>query len=366
MQHIYRQIVGLEAFRPVVLTRKREEAERFPFDDVVVIPKPRSHELQRFWSKKVREVPLQIIPSEAARITRTLREQHAQLLHIYFGHIGVLLLPLIKARPVPMIVSFHGADSMVDMEKSAYRSLTQTMLDSVDLVLARSQSIVDRLIMLGCRKNRIRIHRTGIPLGELQFRPRSIPVDGKWHIVQACRLIKKKGLPVTLRAFAAFAGDFPEATLTIAGEGPLLSSLKDLAKELGVKDRVSFPGFLSAIDLHRLYYEAHLFMHPSELAPDGNQEGVPNSMLEAMATGLPVVATTHGGIPEAIEDGVSGILVEERNDHALADAMRKLASDEALYRSIGEAASRAVSAKFEISNQIHTLEGYYREVLESD
>jgi glycosyltransferase involved in cell wall biosynthesis len=364
MHHVYRQIVGLETFRPVVLTRKREEAERFPLDDVVIVPKPRSHELQRFWSRKVLDEPLQILPSEAAMITAVLKEHHARLLHVYFGHIGVLLLPLIKARPVPMIVSFHGADAMVDMEKAAFRSPTQTMLDSVALVLARSESLVERLVMLGCRKSKIRIHRTGIPLDELPFRPRSHPTDGKWRFVQACRLIEKKGLPVTLRAFARFAEEYPESTLTIAGNGPLLSDLKDLVKELGIKDRVDFPGFLAQEDLHKLYYDAHAFLHPSELGKDGNQEGVPNSMLEAMATGLPVVATTHGGIPEAVDHGISGLLVDEGDDAALAHALRNLAADEAFYRSIGEAGSKAVAEKFEIGRQTRILESYYREVLD--
>ena len=262
MQHIYRQIVGLDSFRPVVLTRKRVEAERFPFDDVVVVPKSRSHELQRFWRRKIRDEPIQILSTEATRITEKLRECHARLLHVYFGNIGVLLLPLIKARPVPVIVSFHGADAMVDMEKAAFRSLTQTMLDAVDLVLARSESIVERLVMLGCRKSKIRVHRTGIPLDELPFKPRSRPADGKWRMVQACRLVEKKGLPVTLRAFARFAGDFPGSTLTIAGEGPLLADLKNLARDLGLEDHVAFPGFLQVNDLHRLYYDAHLFLHP--------------------------------------------------------------------------------------------------------
>jgi colanic acid/amylovoran biosynthesis glycosyltransferase len=363
MRHVYRQIVGMESVRPLVLTRKREEAARFPFDDVVVMPKPRIHELQRFWSRKVRDEPLQILPSEAARITEVLRSHHARLLHVYFGHIGVLLLPLIKAHPVPVVVSFHGADAMVDMDKPSFRLPTQTMLDAVDLVLARSESLVERLVMLGCQKSKIRIHRTGIPLDELPFQPRSFPKKGKWRVVQACRLIEKKGLPVTLRAFASFSREFPDSTLVIAGEGPLLSDLKDLAKDLGIKDRVTFPGFLAADELRRLYYEAHLFLHPSELGKDGNQEGVPNSMLEAMATGLPVVATTHGGIPEAIDNGVSGLLVDERDDKALAVSMRKLATDEVLYRAIGEAGSKAVSDKFEIRKQIRSLEGFYRELL---
>ena len=86
-------------------------------------------------------------------------------------------------------------------------------------------------------------------------------------------------------------------------------------------DQVRFVGFLSQAQLREQFYRSHIFLHPSELGGDGNQEGVPNAMLEAMASGLPVFATDHGGIPEAIEHGMSGVLVEERDHAALAEAM---------------------------------------------
>jgi colanic acid/amylovoran biosynthesis glycosyltransferase len=363
MLHVYRQICGIERFRSIVLARKREEEDRFPFRDVILVPKPFSHELQRFWSRNVRDEPLQITPSEIARITAALKKSNARLLHIYFGHIGVLLLPLIKVRPVPIVVSFHGADVMVQMNKPSFRLATETMLGAVDLVLVRSESLGERLIALGCNKGKIRIHRTGIPLDKLSFRQRHSPRDGRWRLIQACRLIEKKGLPVTLHAFARFCEDYPESRLTIAGNGPLLPNLKELASDLGLRERVEFPGFLSQEELRSAYYESHLFTHPSELGKDGNQEGVPNSMLEAMATGLPVLATKHGGIPEAVKSNVSGILVDEGDHKALAHAMLKLAGHEAKYEAMSEAARRAVANKFDLRAQVAVLESFYQEAL---
>src|SRR5204863_651999 len=100
-----------------------------------------------------------------------------------------------------------------------------------------------------------------------------------------------------------------------------LGELQKLACELRIENRVSFPGFISQERLREIYYSSHIFLHPSETGSDGNQEGIPNSMLEAMATGLPVFATQHGGIPEAIENGISGVLVAERNYEALSQAL---------------------------------------------
>ena len=205
---------------------------------------------------------------------------------------------VIRAWKNPSIVSFHGADVMVDMDKPAYREATLRMLDAVTLVLVRSESLRRALVDLGRDRKKIEIQRTGIPLEEFPFRDRAVPKNGEWRFVQAGRLIEKKGLPVTLRAFSTFLKKHPNATLTIAGEGPLLPELQKFVGESGINERVSFTGFVSQEQLREIYYRSHIFLHPSQTGRDGNQEGIPNSMLEAMATGLPVFATEHGALPK--------------------------------------------------------------------
>jgi colanic acid/amylovoran biosynthesis glycosyltransferase len=181
--------------------------------------------------------------------------------------------------------------------------------------------------------------------------------------VQAGRLIEKKGLPVSLRAFASFLHRYPNATLTIAGEGPLLGDLQKLARELKIDNRVSFTGFISQAELRDIFFASHNFLHPSETGPDGNQEGIPNSMLEAMATGLPVFATQHGGIPEAIENGVSGVLVPEHNADELARALINAAQDPEFLSRIGRAGADAVKQKFDQRVQVRRLEDIYLRLL---
>jgi colanic acid/amylovoran biosynthesis glycosyltransferase len=365
MLHIYRQITALQRCAPVVMAQKRENAERYPFDSVHIVPKPRTHFLRRFWFRQVRDKPWQISHGELRALLAVLTDKQARLLHIYFGQIAVHLLPLIRAWKNPSIVSFHGADVMVDMNKSAYREATLQMLDAVKLVLVRSESLRRALIDLGSDPKKIEVQRTGIPLEEFPFRDRTVPKNGEWRFLQAGRLIEKKGLPVTLRAFTTFLKQHPNATLTIAGEGPLLPELQKFARELGVTDRVSFTGFISQEQLREIYYRSHVFLHPSQTGRDGNQEGIPNSMLEAMATGLPVFATEHGGIPEAIENGVSGVLVPESNDQALARALLNAAQDPGLFWRTGHAGGNAVRKNFDLSTQARRLEDIYLRMIGS-
>ena len=363
MLHIYRQITALKRCAPVVIAQKRENAERYPFEPVHIVPKAPMHFLRRFWFKQVRGQPWQISDPELRTLLAVLSETRARLLHIYFGHIAVHLLPLIRAWKHPSIVSFHGADVMVDMNKPAYREATLHMLDAATLVLVRSESLRRGLLNLGCDPKKIEIQRTGIPLDEFSFGDRTVPKDGEWRFVQAGRLIEKKGLPVTLRAFSTFSKQHPNATLTIAGEGPLLTELQNLARELGVTDRVSFTGFVSQEQLREIYYRSHIFLHPSQTGGDGNQEGIPNSMLEAMATGLPVFATEHGGIPEAIENGVSGVLVPERDEKALARTLLDAAQDPGLLSRIGPMGAETVRKTFDLQQQAQRLEEIYFSLL---
>jgi colanic acid/amylovoran biosynthesis glycosyltransferase len=193
---------------------------------------------------------------------------------------------------------------------------------------------------------------------------RNVPADGAWTMVQACRLVPKKGLATALRGFARFAKAFPKSRFMIAGDGPLRLELEELVKQLGLQRAVVFLGFLGQTELRELYEKAHIFMHPSELPPDSNQEGVPNSMLEGMASGLPVVATRHGGIPEAVTDGVNGLLVPERDDKGLATSLFKMVEEPARWRAMGASASQTVATEFAQPRQIESLESAYLEAIE--
>lgn len=363
MLHIYRQIISLTRVTPIVIAQKREHAGRYPFDNLTVIGRPALHFLRRFWFKQIRAAPWQISRRETEALISVLEKFEAKLLHIFFGHIAVHLLPLIRSWGKPCVVSFHGADVMVDLEKPAYRAATKEMLAAVDLILVRSESLGRALVEHGCSSRKIRIQRTGIPVDEIPFQSRVWPGDGTWRFVQACRLVEKKGLKTSLRAFAEFAKRYPQSILVIAGEGPLRAELETEARNLGLGDKVSFPGFVSQIELREILYRSHIFLHPSERGADGNQEGVPNSMLEAMASGLAVFATEHGGIPEAIENGKSGILVKEGDHQALAGALLEAVADQHQLTTLARNGAESVRQRFEQTIQTRKLEDYYFEAM---
>jgi colanic acid/amylovoran biosynthesis glycosyltransferase len=363
MRHIYRQITGLRRFTTFVLTRERIEAERYPFPDIEVLPRARKNFLKRFFLKYVRRLPPVHYRGELQVVIKALERRPADLMHVYFGHTGVHLLPFIKQWPRPTVVSFHGMDIQPRPHQPGYDAMMRDLLLTVPLVLARSESLFDALAAWGCPREKMRLNRTGIPLDAFPYSERTVPEDGRWQFVQACRLIAKKGLACSLRAFAQFYGFNPNSRFVIAGDGPMKEQLHTLIRELGLQHAVELRGFLDQPALAQLYAESHVFIHPSETTADKNQEGVPNSMLEAMATGLPVVATHHGGIPEAVTAGVSGLLVPEGDEDALMQALFRCTEHPADLAEMGRAASAAVHENFSHQRAIERLEAIYDEAL---
>ena len=363
MLHIYRQVCALRGVDTFVMTKAVQNPERFPFRDIELIPQPQMNLLRHGWLKFVRRRPPIVYRGEYQMLSSLLERRGADLMHIYFGHTGVHLLPFIEQWNKPCLVSFHGADVAVKQDIANYPAKLRRLFGAVPLVLARSQSLANRLMQFGCPREKLRINRTGVPLDEFPLVERQAPPNGRWRIVQACRLIPKKGVATSLRAFAVFKKDFPNAEFFIAGKGPLQSELEMLAAGLGVSKDVHFVGFLPQSKLLGLYLSSHVFLHPSETPPDENQEGIPNSILEAMATGLPILATRHGGIPEAVEHGQSGILVQEEDHVGLARAMKEIASNPGVLYRMGMSARMAVSARFEQEAQTRLLESFYEEAV---
>jgi colanic acid/amylovoran biosynthesis glycosyltransferase len=361
MRHIYRQVTGLRKYRTFIMTRERLETEEFPFPDIEVVPRARKNFIKRFWLKYVMGRPPVYYRGELQVLIKMMKRRPADVMHAYFGHTGVHLLPFIQAWDRPTVVSFHGMDIQPRPQQEGYDAQMQELLQTVPLVLARSKSLMLGLERLGCPQEKLRLNRTGIPLERFPFQQRPMPADGSWRFVQACRLIAKKGLATALRAFAKFHARCPKAKFVIAGDGPMKAELEKLIAELGLREAVELRGFLGQAELAGLYALSHIFLHPSEMPPDQNQEGVPNSMLEAMATGLPVLATTHGGIPEAVMHERTGLLVPERDEEALFRAMSQMTDETDRLYILGDAASRAVREEFEQAKQIEKLESYYDE-----
>src|SRR5216110_762320 len=169
MLHIYRQVKALRGVDTFIVTKEVQNADRFPFANIEVIPKRRTNLLVHGWLKFVERRPPIVYRGEYQTLDSLLARHGADLMHIYFGHTGVHLLPFIQQWDKPCVVSFHGADVALKEDIANYPAKLCQLFQAVRLVLARSQSLADRLIQFGCSPDKLRINRTGVPLDAFPF-----------------------------------------------------------------------------------------------------------------------------------------------------------------------------------------------------
>jgi len=375
MQSIYRQVTGLRRVHTVVFTQSLENEELFPFSPVVTLmklqrPRIKGNFLFRFWYKHVvkqwpppRPITKEPEPFYPYDLVDKLKEWQPQLVHVYYGHKAVHYYEMLAAWGGPFVVSFHGVDVSKFLDLKGYRETLQTVFREAKLVMGRSHSLLERLKELGCPPKKLRLNSTPIPLDHLQATVRTPPEDGEWHLVQACRLIPKKGILTTLKALAIVKQMHPNFRYILCGDGPMKEKILQKAAELGLAENVILRGWMNQEGLMEEYAQAHIFLHASETTKEADQEGIPNSMLEAMATGLPVVATLHGGIPEAVTHGHDGLLAPERRPEELASLLLRVMNDPVELQTLSANAAASVRKNFGAEAQVHALEEIYLEAM---
>lgn len=357
MLHVYRQVTGVDAFDNWVVTRRRENAERFPYAKLLTLKKSPLRLFRRAAYRLLGQ-PIPLGGSEVRQMLAIAHERNAALVHIYFGTEAARALPYLRQEKRPKVVSFHGADVSNSLSERDF----QALLGCVDLFLARSQTLADQLVTRGCPPERIRLNRTSVPLPEISM-PDGPLRKGRVRLLQACRFIPKKGLDISLKALSILVAQGMDVTLDLAGDGPERGALETMARELNLEDRINFLGFLPNQELLARLPDYSLFVHPSRVTASGDREGIPNSMLEAMAYGLPVVATGHSGIPEAISHGVEGLLVKQDDPAGLAQAISTVLEDETFYRRMSTAARTRIEQDFSSRRAIAELHAAYQDAI---
>lgn len=357
MLHVYRQVTGVDAFDNWVVTRRRENANRFPYAKLLTLKKSPLRLFRRAAYRLLGQ-PIPLGGSEVRQMLAIAHEKKAALVHIYFGTEAARALPYLRQEKRPKVVSFHGADVSNSLSERDF----QALLGCVDLFLARSQTLADQLVTRGCPPERIRLNRTSVPVPEISM-PDGPLRKGRVRLLQACRFIPKKGLDISLKALSILVAQGMDVTLDLAGDGPERGALETMARELNLEDRINFLGFLPNQELLARLPDYSLFVHPSRVTASGDREGIPNSMLEAMAYGLPVVATGHSGIPEAISHGVEGLLVEQDDPAGLAQAISTVLKDETFYRRMSTAARTRIEQDFSSRRAIAELHAAYQDAI---
>lgn len=283
------------------------------------------------------------------------------IIQCHFGNNGLKGMELrdIGAIQGKICTTFHGLDISGHLQKYGDR-LYNTLFEKGDFFLAISEYWRDRLIKLGCDENKIAVHRMGIDCQKFAFRPRQPHDDGCIRLITIARLVEKKGVEYGIRAVDKIKESYPGLEYSIVGDGELKNSLEQLIQELGIKGTVKLLGWKQGKEITKLLNKADILLAPSVTSKSGDQEGIPVVLIEAMAMGLPVVSTQHSGIPELVENGVSGYLVAERDVNALADEINYLIQHPQDWADMGQEGRSKIESFYNIDQLNDQLVAIYQ------
>lgn len=356
------QIAGLERYRPVIVAHhRRPETETALRDGLIASESlPGLLALLERGGYRMARVAL---PAGVDLLARHLRERGACLLHYHYLTDARFLLGVARRSGLPAIASAYGYD--VTLFPRRYGGLglryLRPVFDRLDVVLAMSDDMRDDLVALGCPAAKVEVHYHGSPTGRFRHDQRRYDKDGPLSILCCARLEPIKGqhlvLEVLRRVERRGRRDFQ---LVFVGDGSTRRQLKRTVAEHGWGDRVTFAGHVphASQALVEHFRDADLFVHPS-VTTRGVKEGIPGTIVEAMAAGLPVVATRHGGIPAVIESGRDGMLVEEDDLDGMAYAFETMLSDVAARERLGRAAAERAARELDLAVRTAALERIY-------
>lgn len=355
----YRIVANPNCENAVFCTR-RTNRDIYPFDNVMA----------RSLSRPLREWGNAVLPrvgSVAGRLAiryewhRFVSRYRPQVLHAQFGDYAATIISAIPTS-LPLVVTFHGSDINTATYGKASLSRLRALFDRATISHFVSNDLRNYGVALGCDPVRTRVVYLGTPIPDTPARHSDRVVDCRFACVG--RLVPCKGHETLLRAFRVVIDELPSAQLCLFGDGPLRDHLEWLAGELDIESHVSFYGDTPNTKiLSRLANDVDVLVLASQTDDTGRREGLPISLTEGAALGLPAVSTVCGGIPEIVRDGESGLLAAERRTDQLSGAMLSLARDPDLRRRLGSQGRDLALKMFNVDLQLAALATLYDEAI---
>ncbi len=268
------------------------------------------------------------------------------IIHCQFGALGPsgVALNQICGSHSKVVTSIRGYDVTVYLKK--HPGIYNELFREGNLFLPVCEFLKERLIREGCEEQKIVVHHSGIDCSKFGYIQREREPGDPIKVLTIARLIEKKGVAFSIEAVSRLLSKGEKIEYSVVGDGALREDLQQLIERMDIERQVRLLGWKTHEEVRRLLEESHVLVAPSLTSESGDQEGIPNAIKEAMASGLPVISTFHSGIPELVTDGVSGLLVPERDAASLADALAYLMSHPEVCKRMGIAGRMQVEQEF--------------------
>lgn len=297
------------------------------------------------------------------RLLRSLRRNRIECVLAEYGPIGARLAPICKEAGIPLIVHFHGYDASVRRVIEANREGYARMFEYASYIIGVSHAMVARLEEMGAPKEKIVYNCYGPREEFFAVHPDAATAE---YFLAVGRFVDKKAPFLLLKSFKDMHDKYPGMRLIFCGDGPLFRECKRSVEHWGLNHAIDFPGPVPHSSIPGLMEGALAFVQHSVTAANGDMEGTPVGILEASASGLPVISTLHAGIPDVVIDGQTGLLSSENNTRAMTENMERIASDRKLAARMGEAGRNNIRRNFSIERHIAVLDSLIDKAIQNN
>ncbi len=281
-----------------------------------------------------------------------LLNQKIELVFVEYGPTGVYVMNECKATNTPLIVHFHGRDAYLYKNINLYKNRYKTLFSIASYVIAVSLDMKDQLIRLGCPKEKVIVTPCGPNPALFSFADTSANQE---IIIGVGRFCDKKAPLLTIKSFEIALKQRPSLKLTLLGDGPLLEECRSYVKQRDLSSQITLPGRIEHQKIHQMMSKSKAFIQHSVRAADGDSEGMPVSVAEAMLVGLPVIATIHAGIPDVVIHKETGYLSEEKDVSTMAEGILWVFDDEIRRQELGRKGNERITNHFSMQHHINKL-----------
>lgn len=354
---IYQYISHLRVFKPICVAHNFANLDQFPFPSENMYSLSSKRYSCKWFYQKLNHRVLCNDPM----LMKVLKKTGCSLIHAHFGPNGCLAVSSKVRLGLPLITTFYGYDLSKKDALNKYMKRYEILFEKGDLFLVEGPFMRGRLIELGCPPGKIQIQRIAIPVSDIPFVTRKPKASGeKVVLLFAGRFVEKKGITTLIKALARVNTEFKNYELRLIGSGPMEKDIRKLVKTLDLDRNVIFLGFLPYKEYLGELLRADIFVHPSVTASDGDSEGgAPTVILEAQASGLPIISTYHADIPNIVEPGRSALLSQEYDDEGLAENICTLLYDQEKWEQMGLSGRLFVERNHNIEIEVQSLEKRY-------
>ena len=286
------------------------------------------------------------------------------LVQCHFGTNGIRGINLkdMGAIAGKIVTTFHGSDVSKTFQEFNDNYYDDLFIEG-DYFLPISQYWQNKLIKLGCPASKTSVHHMGVDPKQLEFKPRQPSFESKIRLVSIARLVEKKGIEYAIWAVAKLKQRYPQIEYSVVGDGNLREELELLIDRLDVRQEIKILGWKEKSEIIEILSSSDILIAPSVTAQNGDCEGIPVVLMEAMCMGLPVISTLHSGIPELVQEGVTGFLVPEGDTDAICKKIIEAIEQPDLVSSMGEKGHEYINQNYNIHLLNNDLEQIFQKVL---